>query len=249
MKQSSLFQMAHLCQRVFDAYGLDQYSPESADELERRMRAIGKNERQRPFDETRLIIPKHRSLTLMFQYRGQDVAGVQARMLDLGKDQLASLLQAEARVVHKFNLTQEDICPTAKDIRGRVAYMGEFFIAKEWRGRPALSAAISRYIQCLAFAKWRLDWVYVFIKKHEIESKNRAVQYGFCTLEPNALPWTGVEDRRRDSGEYLAANSRRQLAHMMRSCIQDADANFPGYADLFSGNGEHIEAGAVSAAE
>lgn len=245
MKQSGLFQLAYLCQRVFEEHGLTIAEPDTADDFENRMIAIGKPRRQRPFDTTRHVIPNHRTAAIILQADGKDVIGALARHLDLGNQPLGQLLDDEAAVLYGSDRPRRATCPAAQDIRGQVAYIGELYTPEGYRGKLGVVAALARYIQCLAFSKWSLDWSYAFIKRSEVEMRGRVTQYGFSIVEANAQDWAGVEDPRRDSSEYLVANSRKQFSHIVTSCISDPAAYFPGYAELHS-NAKQIAAAGAS---
>lgn len=241
MNQSSLFQLAHICQRVFDAYALSIYETNSALEYEERMTSLGKVPVQRPFDGTRHVLPPHRISALLLQYQGRDIGGVMARFLDLGEQPLCDLLDEEASVLYGSNRPRRMISPTAQRIKGRVAYLGEMLLEESaqdpshhWRNRPGLAAALVRYLQCLSFSRWQCDWVYAIIRKNEVERRGRVTQYGFSVAEPNFQNWEDVSDKRRDSTEYLVANSEAQFSHIISVCCKDPIAYFPGYAELYS---------------
>ena len=101
-----------------------------------------------------------------------------------------------------------------------------------WRNRPALTAALVRYMQCLSFSQWQCDWVYGIIKQVEVEQKGRVTQYGFSIVEPNLQSWADIGDPRRDSAEYLVANNRAQFAHIISASIREPEVYFPGFSDL-----------------
>ncbi|MEL8055947.1 MAG: hypothetical protein AAGK66_07325 [Pseudomonadota bacterium] len=245
MKQSGLFGLAHLCQCVFDMHGLVIDETDDADEFEQRMTAIGKVRRQRPFDTTKHIIPRHRSMAILLKDGHRDITGVIARSLDIGDQPLSALLHEEARVLYGHDRVRSAVCPAAHQIRGRVAYFGEMFAPPADRGKPGVAAALVRYIQCLAFSKWSLDWSYAFIKKSEVEGRGRVAQYGFCIVEPNAQNWDGVEDQRRDSAEYMVANSRDQFDHLVKAAMQNPIDFLPGYERVYS-NAKQIATGVLS---
>lgn len=245
MKQSGLFQLAHLCQCIFNAHGLTVAELHDVNEYEERMVAIGKPERQRPFDSHRHIIPEHRTLAIILQDQTQDVTGILARHLDLGHQPLATLLDEEAAVIYGSDRPRRATCPAAQEIRGQVAYIGEMFAPKGERGKAGLAGALVRYIHCLAFSQWSLDWSYAFIKRAQVETMGRVTQYGFSIVEANAQDWSGIDDPRRDSSEYLVANSRKQFGHIIESCTRDPLAYLPGYKELHS-NAKQMAAGGAS---
>ena len=100
MKQSSLFEMAHVCHRVFDAHGLSVDETSSVAEFEDRMAVVGKKPNQLPFDATRHILPRHRISAVLLRHNGKDVGGVISRSLDLGDRPLCDLLDDEAAVLY-----------------------------------------------------------------------------------------------------------------------------------------------------
>lgn len=250
MKQSQLFQMARLCLQVFEAHGLSVDETSSVHEYIDRMEPLAKPDLAKTFHPSAQIIPEHRTAAVLLQSNGEDVGGLLTRFLDLGErgDTAGRLLKDEQYTLYKFR-PAKSASPTMRSMTGRVAYMGELFLQdgdaeNSWRKRPGLAAAMVRYMQCVAFAQWDLDWVYSVMNKAVFDSGNRVSQYGFSIVEPLAQDWRGVQDRRRTSSEYFLANDRDQFSHQARAVIDDPDGFFPGYSELgLHSTAKHIATG------
>lgn len=233
MKQSALHKMTHLCQNVFDAYGLSVDEAVSIADFESRMSAIGKPPNARTFNSEDQIIPEHRSLAIILRAGNQDIGGLLARHLDLGRGAVERLLMDEQRVLYGFQPSRRP-SPTIRAMKGNVAYMGELWVREDgdWRGRPALAGAMVRYMKSLAFSRWELDWIYSVMKKSIRENSDRVHLYGFSVVEAMAQDWDGVSDIRRDSTEYFMANSDEQFEHHVEVVTGDPIGFFPGYDAL-----------------
>ncbi|WP_205769897.1 hypothetical protein [Microvirga sp. KLBC 81] len=86
--------------------------------------------------------------------------------------------------------------PTACSITGLVAYHGDIWLRKDFRGR-GLAALIGQIAFGLAWAKWSPDFIYALVAGWNIE-KGIVDRYGYLHREPHGsvlrLPAQGIDD-------------------------------------------------------
>ena len=98
------------------------------------------------------------------------------------------------------------------EIRGSVAYLGEFFIAETARGSRQQLALFTHTLHAYAHLKWRPDWLYAFVRMAD-NRRGYGVEYGFNRHVPAAQIWPTPPQGRQNS-EYLTAISREEILHM-----------------------------------
>ncbi|WP_143274167.1 hypothetical protein [Bradyrhizobium canariense] len=121
--------------------------------------------------------------------KNNEVALVQAaRLYDLSNSNFAEHLES-LKVFYSDPATQahpQDRCsctaPSAKKIDGKVAYHGDFWLRKDFRGQgmPEIMAAVLRGV---SFAMWAPDFV-VGLPERWLLSKGVLAQYGHLHCEP-----------------------------------------------------------------
>jgi len=231
MDNATFFRLAHVCERVFDLHDLTVDETNEAAVFEERMVAVGKSPCQLPFDDKRNALAPHRTMGLILRQGDQDAVGILVRNLDLGERCVAEILDWEAAYLYGVDRVRHLSCPTAYDAKGNVAYFGEMHVGPAGRNKLAMTAALVRYAQCIAFTAWRLDWSYALIKNSEMEKKARDIQYGFSIRDMGAQDLEGATDPRRDSSEWMVANCRKRFLHIAKTTAENR-AMLPGYQRL-----------------
>ncbi|WGR93388.1 hypothetical protein MTX26_26740 [Bradyrhizobium sp. ISRA443] len=121
--------------------------------------------------------------------KNNEVALVEAaRLYDLSQSNLAEHLESLKAFYADPNLHAhpQDRCtcraPSAKKISGKVAYHGDFWLRKDFRGQgmPEIMAAVLRGV---SFAMWRPDFV-VGLAERWLLAKGVLAQYGHTHHEP-----------------------------------------------------------------
>lgn len=152
------------------------------------------------------------------------VAHVQAmRLDDLANttlaDHLESLRACFVDPDRKAGSGSSSSChaPTAHNITGLVAYHGDIWLRKDFRGR-GLSVFIGRIAFGLACAKWWPDFIYAMVADWSIQ-KGVVDRYGYLNREPHGsvlrLPEYGIDD-----DEWLVWLNREQLLKRLDStCV------------------------------
>jgi hypothetical protein len=244
MNCSQLFEMAGLCLNMIHANGV--YIEDTSDlrVFADRMGAIGKQDNHPMLNPNRQVILEHQAFGLILRRGDADIGGVASRFINLGATTLSEYWEQEYRVLYGDGITSPTGFPSplAKaEIRGRIGYLGELYLVRPERGLPGVTPAILRYIQCVAFAQWNLDWVYGFMRKGDME-RSKGTDYGFLRQELSAQIWLADEPRRA-STEFLVANDAYQIRHIAARCIKDPRSFMPGFEELYSNANDSATAG------
>lgn len=82
-----------------------------------------------------------------------------------------------------------------KDLRGMIAYLGDFFIEKEFRGNKERVILFTHLLFCRAFSNWpNANLLYAFIRNPDVLG-GRVSLYGFTEAIPSPLRFKNVEGR------------------------------------------------------
>ncbi|MER9977821.1 hypothetical protein [Mesorhizobium sp. M0085] len=114
--------------------------------------------------------------------------------------------------------------PSARGIRGLVAYRGDLWLRRDFRGRGLL-AFLSRIAFGLAWAKWSPDFIYALVAGWNIE-KGVADRNGYLHKEPHGailrLPAQGIYE-----DDWLVWLTRGDILKMISRAfgIRDRDKN------------------------
>ncbi|MCO5966616.1 hypothetical protein [Sinorhizobium meliloti] len=157
--------------------------------------------------------------------RSGKVAHVQAlRLVDLANTNLAehlvSLRACFADPDRKAGPGSSSSCyaPTAHHITGLVAYHGDIWLRKDFRG-CGLSDFIGRIAFGLACAKWSPDFIYALVADWSIQ-KGVVDRYGYLHREPHGsvlrLPDYGIDD-----DEWLVWLKREELLKRLAPTCQE----------------------------
>lgn len=148
------------------------------------------------------------------------IGGAASLLQDLGRETLAEYLLRTSR--HQFpgptgGGVEHVAEPLARDVRGRLAYIGELSFAPGHRGKRAERLSpFMRLFQVLAIQKWDVDWIYAFIPDRHMQARLDLV-YGFSRAIPRAQTWRQPEPEVRSSSEWFVGASRVEMEHMLRS--------------------------------
>ncbi|WP_205587530.1 hypothetical protein [Rhizobium jaguaris] len=148
-------------------------------------------------------LPPGKAFWIIGRDREGRVAHVQAlRLDDLCDTDLAEHLGslrawfADANLSAGPDTSSQCNAPSARSITGRVAYQGDIWLRKDFRGR-GLSTFIGRIAFGLAWAKWSPDFIYALVAGWHIE-KGIVDRYGYLHREPHGsilhLPAHGIDD-------------------------------------------------------
>ncbi|KIC35363.1 hypothetical protein [Leisingera sp. ANG-M7] len=163
----------------------------------------------------------------LFLKDGDSYIGGAASMLqDLGRESLAEYLLRTSR--HQFPNDAgggvESVAePLAREVRGRLAYVGELTFLPGHRGRRAERLApFMRIFLILAIQKWDVDWIYAFIPDRHMQARLDLV-YGFTRAIPRAQKWRDPEPEVRSSTEWFVGAPRLEMEHMLQSDLAGFD--------------------------
>lgn len=214
------FQVARffsMCERGLTERGVSVEPTTDLQDGEARMRAMQKQGFTPMLSTGFHDLSREDAFWLFLQKEGRDIAGVAARLDRLGSESLSAYwLRSYARMYDIApDAVSERHAPAAvANIRGRVAYLGEFFFHPEARGSRNLYSLFTHLLFCYCQIHWRTDWQYAFIRKPDVE-RGLASLYGYTVQVPGAQTWlTQVPGRM--SSEYLVALPACDLCHAAR---------------------------------
>jgi hypothetical protein len=151
----------------------------------------------------------------LFLRRGsEDIAGVAARRDYLNSESLSSYWHRSYTRMYSpegRRMSVGHAHPAVNEIRGNVAYLGEFYFHPDERGSRNLMRILSHMLFAYCFIRWKPDWQYGFIRKKDVE-RGYASVYGFTLQIPGAQEWIEKAPG-RDTGEYLVAIRQEDLFH------------------------------------
>ncbi|KIC12846.1 hypothetical protein RA19_00075 [Leisingera sp. ANG-M1] len=157
---------------------------------------------------------------------GSYIGGAAAMLQDLGRETLADYLLRTSR--HHFpngagGGVESVAEPLAREVSGRLAYIGELNFLPGYRGKRAERLEpFMRIFQVLAIQKWDVDWIYAFIPDRHMQARLDLV-YGFSRAIPRAQKWRDPEPEVRSSSEWFVGSSRLEMEHMLQSDLAKFD--------------------------
>lgn len=205
------------CEQELAARGIEIDPSTDFDQSEKRMIAMEKRGFTPMLSSQYHDLSKEDAFWLFLRKKGKDIAGVAARLDRLGSESLGDYwLRSYGRL---YGLDPEEVsylhAPLAvSDIRGKVAYLGEFYVYPFARGSRNLYRLFTHLLFCYCQLHWRPDWQYAFIRKKDVE-RGLASVYGYTVQVPGAQTWL-TPVRGRTSNEYLVALPSRDLVHTAR---------------------------------
>lgn len=206
-----------LCEQGLAARGLQIDPTTDFDSGEKRMVAMEKRGFTPMLSSQFHDLSKEDAFWLFLRKDGRDIAGVAARLDRLGSESLSDYwLRSYARL---YGLDTDGVshlhAPAAvSNIRGKVAYLGEFYFYPFARGSRHLYSLFTHLLFCYCQLHWRPDWQYAFVRKKDVE-RGLASLYGYTLQLPGAQTWL-TPVRGRTSNEYLVALPSEDLVHAAR---------------------------------
>jgi hypothetical protein len=97
---------------------------------------------------------------------------------------------------------------------GRMAYIGELFVAPGQRGSRQRLRQMMLILHCCIATKWPIDWTYAMMRDRDVMA-GFATTYGFTVQLPGVAKWADPAPPGRADSEWLVALSSEHLAHMM----------------------------------
>jgi len=113
--------------------------------------------------------------------------------------------------------TDYEACPASRDIQGRVAYHGEFFISPGDNGfrKTGVHSSLSMLAVLLTTIKFGVDYTYGFITRQNV-LRGLCAQFGYIHAFPYSIRWK-LKDRVKLFDEFLVwitAEELTQLVHL-----------------------------------
>lgn len=135
--------------------------------------------------------------------KNSDVAiSAAQRLYDLSRSNVAEHLQSlkafyDTPAIYAH---PEDSCictaPSAKKITGKVAYHGDYWLRKDFRGQ-GISKLMAGITQSITFAVWAPDFLFGLVLRWSID-KGLVSQYGYAHQEPGGAQTRLVEENISD---------------------------------------------------
>ena len=178
-----------------DGYKVEQVFDHRAGET--RARALRDKTRSAPFSLEKHDFTKKQMFWLFLTCDGVDVGCCAARLDTFAKNELADYwLDSYARIYGERHVAPDGETPEfLSRVYGRVAYLGEFFIAPDHRGVRNRLRRYTHILLGLCIQTLKADWMYVFIPTKS-DSLGYGRVYGFQHFEEGALIWNIVPSGR-----------------------------------------------------
>ncbi|CUH66846.1 hypothetical protein TG4357_02674 [Thalassovita gelatinovora] len=213
MREENLLKLGGLCLSGLGADGFELCATSDLSGFEAQMRDIGKPD-SHPMISTRFHdFASDDVFGLYIKARdGSVVAGMSARMVALGQDNLECHWRRSYARLYNNNGDAPIVSRTsgAREISGRVVYQGELFAHPDWRGGKINVPLVMLYAHALTALKWRPDWIYAFMR---IGGISRASEYGFSRQYLGAHMWLQDIERRTEQ-ECLVAVRNDELCEL-----------------------------------
>ena len=118
--------------------------------------------------------------------------------------------------------TIETVAPEVnKDLRGKLAYIGDLFVQRTHRGIPDLLENFMLFAHATIGLKWDPDFTYAFMRNRDVRL-GFANRYGFTRHFPSARTWVNPPDGRSNS-EWLVSLPRSDRNHVIRNVVASHD--------------------------
>lgn len=204
-----------LCQQALEERGIGIEESSDFAACEARMRAIGKMSVTPMLSSDYHDLSRDNAAWLILQKDGHDIGGVAARHDLLISETLSNYWARSYARLYKGKGALRAVPDTPRpcdEIRGKVVYTGEFFIASEMRGSRHLLSLYTHLLFSYCHLRWHPDWLYAFVRARDAR-RGYAAEYGFTRQYPGAHFWQVLPDGRA-TGEYLVAIQSGELSDM-----------------------------------
>lgn len=164
------------------------------------------------FNHKRTLLHSGNAFWLEWKHKGKTICIHALRFDDYYETDLASIWrhgqQSIAYGGGKIGNHQPDL---ATQMKGKIVYGGDLFLAPDFRGVEALSTSIALQSFFYAEIKWKPDWIYGFIDKRNMSEKGFSARFGYNHKAPIGTHWIKPPKGIR-ADDYLAALDRAGLA-------------------------------------
>ena len=145
------------------------------------------------------------------------VAAVATRFDDVGREHMGEYMRRTMRR-HYPNPSGETLLEFTSALpqgfHGRMAYIGELFVAPGQRGSRQRLRYLMLLLHCCIASKWPVDWTYAMMRDRDVMA-GFATTYGFTVQVPGVARWAEPAPEGRGDSEWLVALSSEHLEHMM----------------------------------
>lgn len=180
---------------------------------------------------TKQLDPWHNDFTTNRHYwttlrHDGDLVGISgARIDDISSGEFVPFLRNQMRRLFSQGkgevLAPQAFPPEFRNIQGSVAYLGDFFVMPEHRGKSFDKAAYTLLLYVQAMVEWRFDYLYLFINRHHGE-RDYFAKYCMPMHYPASLLWTDPPPERNDS-DYIGILSRESFTWILRRFLARPD--------------------------
>ena len=180
---------------------------------------------------TKQLDPWHNDFTTNRHYwttlRHQgDLVGMSgARIDDIAPGEFVPFLRNQMRRLFSNGkgevLAPQAFPPEFAQISGSVAYLGDFFVIPEHRGKSFDKSAYTLLLYTQAMVEWRFDWLYLFIRREHAE-RDYFGKYLIPTSYPASMLWSDPPAERND-GDYIGILSRASFTWILRRFLARPD--------------------------
>ncbi len=107
--------------------------------------------------------------------------------------------------------------PITEKVKGKLAYMGDLYVAKDWRGKRSYIKDAMVICHLIVSLRWSPDWTYAFLREKDVQ-RGASALYGFTWVVPNSKLFVDPK-LPRSNGECCALISRADLEHWVKSSV------------------------------
>ncbi len=159
---------------------------------------------------TALLAPERNSFTaancfwLKLVEQGKCAGCVGARLDDLGDEPIERFWAREFdRHFPDAGRIVSEISPSVhRELKGRVAYIGDLYLSPEFRGRLTILPHVFRLLHATISLEWAPRSSYAFMRTSDVY-KGFSARYGFSVHLPNQKRWPGEAPDGRYNDEQL----------------------------------------------
>lgn len=204
--------------QALQTLGFDLDAPDDFTKIELMVQATGRTMQTPMLSISRNDFTRGDAFWLFLTLSGSGVVGgCAARFYDLRGEEFEAYLRRTSR--WQYDRDRDPILsvapPVAREIGGRLVYLGELEIHPHYRGRTKVLKSYFRTLQALAAMKWEFDWMYAFVPDDHVKLTDA---YGFTWKMPRAITWREPMPQGRRNDHWMVAISRRHFEHIW-SCV------------------------------
>lgn len=199
------------------ADGFEIYAPRDFTEIQELVRQTGREKQTPMMSIARNDFTLGSAFWLFLMVDGKCVGGCAAHMIDLRDESFEHYLRRTSK--EQYQCEEDPIesvaAPVAKEIKGRVVYIGELELKSEYRGRLRSLTAFTRVMQALIAVKWPdFDWMYAFVP---LDHSKLTGLYGFTWQMPYAIRWKKPAPEGRLDSHWLIGLPKSHFDHVWSS--------------------------------